>query len=138
MKEQERARKEKERAQREVEKESRIAFKARWTKEAIRQAGERLQDLVKNPPPRAPGDYIAPYLGNLPSICKSNMALQLAKRRAQKFNSGDPHHLPNGTPPAWVHRPDPRYMGLQDPDCMPALVQPVAVPCGTSTCAPNV
>ena len=75
MKEQERARKKKERVQREVEKESRMAFKARWTKEAIRQTGERLQDLVKNPPPRAPRDYIAPYLGNLLPIYKSNMAL---------------------------------------------------------------
>ena len=82
VKDQERARKEKERGQREVEKESRMAFKARWTKEAIRQAGERLQDLVKNPPPRVAGDYIAPYLGNLLPIYKSNMALRLAKRRS--------------------------------------------------------
>ena len=71
VKDLEKARKEKERGQQEVEKESRMAFKARWTKDAIRQVGERLQDLVKNPPPRAPSDYIAPYLGNLPPICKT-------------------------------------------------------------------
>ena len=45
-----------ERAEREAQKESRVAFKARWTKEAIRQAWEHIQELVKNPPPSAPGD----------------------------------------------------------------------------------
>ena len=99
-----------ERAEREVHKESRLAFKAQWSKDAIRQAGERMQDLMKNPPPPAPGDYIAPYLGNLPPLCKQNMALRLAKHRARKFKIGDPHDLPNGNSPPWVHRPNPRYV----------------------------
>ena len=64
-----------ERGEREVHKELRLTFKARLSKEAIRQAGERMQDLVKNPPLPAPGDYIAPYLGILPLVCKNNMAL---------------------------------------------------------------
>ena len=74
-KEEEKLRKNAERANREAQKEARLAFKARWTKEAIRQAGERMQQLVKNPPLPAPGDYIAPYLGNLSRIYKHNMAL---------------------------------------------------------------
>ena len=105
-KEEEKLRKNLERAKREAQKESRAVFKARWSKEAIRQAGERMQDLIKNPPLPAPGDNIAPYLGILPPICKNNMALRLAKRRAQKFKTGDPHDLPNGIPPPWVHRLD--------------------------------
>ena len=86
-----------ERAEREAQKESSVAFKARWSKEAIRQAGERMQELVKNPSPPAPGDYIAPYLGILPPIYKNNMALRLAKRRPRKFNTANLHDLPNNT-----------------------------------------
>ena len=97
-KEEEKLRKNLERAEREAHKESRLAFKARWSKEAIRQAEERMQDLVKNPPPPTAGDYIAPYLGILPPVCKNNIALRLAKRRARKFKTGDPHDLPNSTP----------------------------------------
>ena len=98
-KEEEKMQKNLDKAEQEAHKESRLAFKARWSKDAIRQTGESMQDLVKNPPPPAPGDYIVPYLGNLPPLCKNNMALRLAKRRAQKFKTGDPYDLPNGTPP---------------------------------------
>ena len=77
-----------------------------------------MQELVKNPPHRALGDYIAPYLGILMPIYKNNMALRLAKRKARKFNTGDLHNLPNSIPPTWVHRPDLRYMDV-DIDCMP-------------------
>ena len=61
-KEEEKIRKNLERAEQEAHKELRLAFKARWSKDAIHQAGERMQDLVKNPPPSAPGDYIVSYL----------------------------------------------------------------------------
>ena len=128
QKEEERLRKDTERAEREMQKEARLTFKTRWTKDAIRQAGERMQQLVKNPPPPAPGDYIAPYLGNLPRICKTNMALRLAKRRAQKFNTGNPHNLPNGTAPPWVHRLDPRYIESPEPNSIADQTQPMPVP----------
>ena len=128
-------RKDVERAEREAQKELRLAFKVRWTKEAIWQTGECMQQLMKNPPPPAPGDYIASYLGILPPICKNNMALRLAKRRAQKFNTGDPHNLPNGTPPAWMHRLDPRYIDSPEPDRMADRAQPMPVPLCPSICA---
>ena len=55
-KEEEKVLKNLERVEREAQKESHVAFKARWSKEVICQVGERMQDLVKNPPPLAPGD----------------------------------------------------------------------------------
>ena len=91
-------------------------------------AGERMQQLVKNPPPPAPGDYIAPYLGIISPICKNDMALRLAKWRAQKFNTGDPHDLPNGTPPARVHHLDLCYVDSPQPDRMADRAQPMPVP----------
>ena len=100
--------------QQEADKLARKAFRARWSKEAIRSAGQRLQELIKNPPPRTPTDYIAPFLGILPPICKQNMALRLAKRRARKFGSGDPREVADATPPSWVHRPDPQFQSEGD------------------------
>ena len=88
---------------------AREVFKRQWSADAIREAGERLQWLVKNGPPPAPGAYIAPYCGVLPAICKENMARRLAKRRAVKSGVGNVAEIPPATAPAWVHRGDPKY-----------------------------
>ena len=139
-KEHDRARRELERVQWEAKKESHVAFKVRWT-EAIREAGERMQELIKNPLPRAHialhhCDYIAPFLGILPSICKINMALRLAKRKAQKFRAGDPHNLPHGTSPSWMHRLDPQWVDIR-PDSLPNQAQSMGVPPTSSGRAPS-
>ena len=106
------------RRQKEVQKRARAAeaqakeaFRQAWTKDAIQEARERLQRLIRNPPPLPPsGSRIAPFCGYLPSICKENMARRLAKRRYQKFGTGNPIDILPATPPAWVHRGDPRYV----------------------------
>ena len=72
-----------ERAEREAHKESRLAFKARWSKEAIRQAGERMQDLVKNPPP--PG----PCLGRLHRTLPRNSPACLQKQHGSATSNAE-------------------------------------------------
>ena len=66
-------------------------FRQKWTPYAIKEAEEWLQCLLKNPPSLPPlGYWIAPFCRYLPRICKDNMAKRLAKRRCQKFGTGDP------------------------------------------------
>lgn len=109
----EKKRKEVEKLQHEAEKQARKEFRARWSTEAIRSAGTRLQELVKNPPPRTPTDYVAPFLGNLPAICKTNMALRLAKRRAKRAGN-EPGDVADAVAPPWVYRPDPRFTHVDE------------------------
>jgi hypothetical protein len=84
-------------------------FKQKWSAEAIREAGERLQWLVKNTFGPPPGAHIAPFCGQQPEIYKTNMAWRLAKRRVTKFGSGNVADIPPATPLAWVLRGDPRF-----------------------------
>ena len=70
----EKLQKEAEKAQREVDAAAREAFKQKWNADAIRQAGEHLQWLMKNTPPPLPSAYRAPYCGVLLQIYKENMA----------------------------------------------------------------
>jgi hypothetical protein len=106
----EKLQKEAEKAQREVDARNREAFKQKWRTNAIRQAGEQLQWLLKNAAPLLPGAYQPPFYGILPQICKTNMARRLAKRRATKYGIGSVQDVPVSIAPAWVHRCDPRYM----------------------------
>jgi hypothetical protein len=106
----ERRQKEAARIQREKDAQAREAFKQKWSADAIRQAGEHLQWLVKNSPCPPPGAYSAPFCGQLPEICKLNMAHRLAKRRVIKNGGSNIDNIPAATPHPWVHRCDPRYM----------------------------
>jgi hypothetical protein len=106
----EKLQKEAEKAQREVDAHSREAFKQKWSPDAIHQAGEQLQWLIKNAPLPLPGAYQAPFCGILPQICKENMARRLAKRRATKYGIGSMQDVPPSTAPTWVHCCDPIYM----------------------------
>ena len=82
----EKERKDKEKAQKAAEARTKENLCQQWTTEAIREVGERLQYLIKNPRPfPPPGSRIAPFCGILPAICKENMARRLAKRRCIKF-----------------------------------------------------
>ena len=81
--------------------------------EAIREAGEHMQYLIKNPgslPPR--GSRIALFCEILPAICKENMAKRSAKRRCIKFG-GNSSNIEPSIPPPWVHLCDPRYADVQ-------------------------
>lgn len=106
----EKVQKEAEKAQREVDAAAREAFKQKWSPDAIKQAGEHLQWLLKNAGPPLPGAYRAPFCGVLPQICKENMARRLAKRRAAKYGIGRGDLVPASTPPAWVHQCNPYFM----------------------------
>lgn len=95
----EKLQKEAEKAQREVDAAAREAFKQKWSADAIRQAGEHLQWLVKNAPPPLPSAYRAPFCGVLPQICKENIARRLAKCRLTKYGIGNADCIPPSTPP---------------------------------------
>lgn len=123
----EKLQKEAEKAQREVDAAGREAFKQKWSADAIRQAGEHLQWLVKNAPPPLPGAYRPPFCGVLPAICKENMARRLAKRRLVKYGIGSGEGILPSTPPAWVHQGDPMFV-IESPD-LPASDVPQAAPC---------
>ena len=61
-------------------------FRQQWSSDAIKEARERLQYLLKNPPPLLPvGSCIAPFCSFFPPICKENMARRLAKRRCRNL-----------------------------------------------------
>ena len=109
----EKQRKEQEKAQKVGEACARENFRQQWTTEAIREAGERMQYLMKNPPPLPPlGSRVAPFCGYLRPICKENMAKRLAKRRCIKFG-GDSTNIEPAIPPPWMHLCDPRYADPQ-------------------------
>ena len=114
----EKERKKREKAQKAAEARAKENFHQQWTTEAIREAGKRLQYLMKNPGPLPPpGSRIAPFCGILPAICKKNMARRLAKRRCIKFG-GNSSSIEPSIPPLWVHLYDPRYADLES--CKPA------------------
>ena len=111
--EMEKHRKEQEKAQKAGEACARENFRQQWTTEAIREKRERMQYLMKNPPPLPPpGSRVAPFCGYLLPICKENMAKILAKRRCIKFG-GDSTNIELAIPPPWVHLYDPRYADPQ-------------------------
>lgn len=100
-----------EKLQRQADARAREAFKQQWSAEAIREAGERLQWLVKHGPPPPPTSNVAPFCGILPPVCKENMARRLAKRRASKEgNVAAAAGVHPATPPPWVHKCDPRFV----------------------------
>ena len=106
-----RRKKEAEKLQRVADGRAREAFKQQWSTDAIKQAGERLQWLMKHAPPPPTSSNVAPFCGILPPVCKENMARRLAKRRACKernFEAAAAIHP--ATPPSWVHKCDPRFM----------------------------
>ena len=105
----EKQRKEVEKIQRVNDARAKEAFAQNWTTKAIREAGERLQWLVKNAPPLPPGCEEGRFYGVLPQVCKENMSRRLAKRRAKKNGVGTVCEVPPPTAPAWVHRCDPRF-----------------------------
>ena len=90
---------------------SKELFRQQWTTDAIKEVGERLQRLIKNPSPLPPyGSCIAPSYGYLPTICKENMARRLAKCCCKKFGSGNPSNILPPTPPTCVYNRDPQYI----------------------------
>ena len=104
--------KEQEKAQKAAEAGARENFR-QWTTEVIREAGERMQFLMKNPPSLPPpGSRVAPFCGYLLPICKENMAKRLAKRRCIKFGR-DSINIEPAIPPPWVYLCDPRYADPQ-------------------------
>ena len=88
-------------------------FRQQWNTEAIREADERMQYLIKNPGLLPlPGSWIAPFCRILPTICKENMAKRLAKQRCIKFG-GNLRSIEPAIPPLWMHLCDLRYADLQ-------------------------
>ena len=111
--EMEKQRKEQKKVEKAREARARENFRQQWTTEAIGEAGERMQYLMKNPPPLPPPESrVAPFCGYLLPICKENMAKILAKRRCMKFG-GDSTNIEPAIPPPWVHLCDPRYADPQ-------------------------
>ena len=105
----EKQRKEEEKIQRTRDARAREAFAQKWTTKAIREAGERLQWLVKNVPPQADGVEDRRFYGMLPAVCKENTARRLAKRRGAKAGQRSAHLALPPNPPAWVHHCDPHF-----------------------------
>lgn len=105
----EKHRKEEEKIQRARDARAREAFAQKWTTKAIREAGERLQWLVKNAPPQASGVEDRRFYGMLPRVCKENMARRLAIRRAAKSGERSAHLALPPNPPAWVQYCDPEF-----------------------------
>lgn len=69
--------------------------------DAILEAGEHLQWLVKNAPPPPPDAYIVPFCSVLLDICKENMSRRLIRGRGVKFGIGSADEVPQTTVPPW-------------------------------------
>jgi hypothetical protein len=96
----EKLQKQAEKAQREKDVQAREVFKQKWSADGIREAGKKLRWLVKNmfsPPPSPP---IAPFCGQLPQICKDNMAHRLARWRVTRIRTGNVSDILPATLPA--------------------------------------